>query len=234
MLVALLGRLLSIVLIDLVLSGDNALVIGMAAHRLPPGQRRWAIVLGGLGAIALRVLFTALAALLLAIPFLRAIGGLLIGWIGFKLVHEESETRDIAPATSLWEAVQTITLADFVMSFDNMLAVGGAAHGTVELLAFGLLVSMPLILFGSGLIALLLDRLRWLLWVGVAVLGVTGGRMIVEDPIVAARLHPVLERPLVVGFGVVVCGSAAWPFVRRTLRRRSGLPSGDGRGHADA
>ncbi|MCX2727811.1 TerC family protein [Thermomicrobium sp. 4228-Ro] len=219
MITVFLGRLLSIVLIDLVLSGDNALVIGMAAHQLPPRQRRWAIVLGGAGAIALRVLFTALAALLLAIPLLRAMGGLLVGWIGFKLVREESEARVLAPALSLWEAIQTITLADFVMSFDNMLAVGGASHGTVELLAFGLLLSMPLILFGSGVIAALLDRVRWLVWIGVGVLAVTGGRMIVEDPIVSAWLGESLAWPAVGLFSTAIGIVALWPSMRRRLRR---------------
>jgi len=224
---AFLGRLASIVLIDLVLSGDNALVVGMAAHRLPPRQRRWAILLGGAGAIVLRVLCTALAALLLAVPLLQASGGLLVGWIGYKLVREEGEGREIAPASSLWEAVQTIALADLVMSFDNMLAVGGAAHGTVELLVFGLFVSMPLIFFGSGLVALMLDRFRWFLWAGVAVLAFIGGRMIVDDPVVAARTSPVVQWPIVLGFGLVVCIAAGWPLVRR--RWQHGAARSEGR-----
>lgn len=223
MLLGFFGRLASIVTIDLVLSGDNALVIGMVAHRLPPRQRRWAMLLGGMGAIGLRVAFTALAALLLAIPLLQAIGGLLIGWIGFKLAREEAGERAIAPASSLREAVQTITLADFVMSFDNMLAVGGASHGTVELLVFGLLLSMSLLLFGSGLIAAVLDRVRWLVWVGVAVLAVTGGRMIVEDPIVRAHASEALVWPAVAIFSGTVGLAAAWPkLVHRWARQRRG------------
>lgn len=208
-------RLGSIAVVDLVLSGDNALVIGMAAHRLPPRQRRWAIVLGGVGAIGLRVLFTALAALLLVIPLLGAIGGLLIYWIGYKLVQDEGSERPIDPAGSLWEAIQTITLADFVMSFDNMLAVGGAAHGSVPSLTFGLLLSMPLILFGSRLVAALLDRVPWLLWVGVVVLIVTGTRLIAEDPWIEEHLGRAVVLPLATGLAIVATVATLAGRVRR-------------------
>ena len=123
------AKIASIVLIDLVLSGDNAVVIGMAARRLPADARKRAILFGGVGAVVLRVTFTILAALLLDIPLLRAIGGVLLLWIAYKLVRPHEETHNVSAANSLSQAVKTIILADFVMSLDNILAVGGASEG---------------------------------------------------------------------------------------------------------
>ncbi len=216
----LLTGILSIVVVDLVLSGDNALVIGMAAHRLPPRQRRWAIVLGGAGAIGLRVTFTALAAVLLAIPLLEAGGGLLLAWIAYKLLRQETGEHNITPAESFFGAVQTITLADLVMSLDNMLAVGGAAHGSIELLVFGLLLSMPLLLFGSSLVARLLNRIPALIWLGVLVLTVTAARMLVDDPLIAQRLGDELHLPALLSLAAGLTGLVTTPAVLRWRRTR--------------
>ena len=216
-----LPRIASIVVIDLVLSGDNALVIGMAAHRLPPGQRRWVIVLGGAGAITLRIAFTALAALLLMVPLLKAAGGVLLLWIAYKLVRAEAGTYEVATAESFLGAVQTIIVADLVMSFDNMLAVGGAAHGSIPLLIFGLLLSMPLLLFGSSLVARLLDRLPVLLWAGVVVLTVTAARMLVDDPLVARQLRAAPHLSSVLALVVGLTGLVTAPAARRWCRRRA-------------
>ncbi|GBD17154.1 hypothetical protein HRbin26_02068 [bacterium HR26] len=218
--VHLLTGIFSIVVVDLVLSGDNALVIGMAAHRLPPRQRRWAIILGGAGAIALRVTFTALAAVLLAIPLLEAGGGLLLTWIAYKLLREEASEHNIVASESFFGAVQTITLADLVMSLDNMLAVGGAAHGSIELLIFGLLLSMPLLLFGSSLVARLLNRVPSLLWLGVLVLTVTSARMLVDDPLIAQRLGNELHLPALVILAAGLTGLVTTPAVLRWRRTR--------------
>lgn len=217
----LLTGIFSIVIVDLVLSGDNALVIGMAAHRLPPRQRRWAIILGGAGAIALRITFTALAAVLLAIPLLEAGGGLLLTWIAYKLLREETEEHNIVAAESFFGAVQTITLADLVMSLDNMLAVGGAAHGSIELLLFGLLLSMPLLLFGSSLVARLLNRVPSLLWLGVLVLTVTAARMLVDDPLIAQWLGADLHLPALIGLAAGLTGLVATPTALHWWRKRS-------------
>jgi YjbE family integral membrane protein len=179
-----LSRLLTIILIDLVLSGDNAVVIGMAARRLPPASRRRAIILGGVGAVVLRVIFTAMAALLLDVPLLQAIGGVLLLWIAYKLVRPVDHTVPVSEAESLAQAVRTIILADVVMSLDNILAVGGAAHGHLGLLLFGLALSIPILLMGSEMVARLLGRLPILVYLGVIVLVVTAVRMILEDDVV--------------------------------------------------
>jgi YjbE family integral membrane protein len=183
------AKIASIVLIDLVLSGDNAVVIGMAARSLPPDARKRAILFGGLGAVALRVTFTILAALLLDIPLLRAIGGLLLLWIAYKLVRPHSDAHNVSEAHSLSQAVQTIILADLVMSLDNILAVGGASEGHLGLLIFGLLFSIPILMLGSELVARVLGRLPILLYVGVVVLVLTATRMILHDDIVKDFYH---------------------------------------------
>ena len=172
----------SIVMIDLVLSGDNAVVIGMAARRLPPEQQRKALIFGAGGAVGLRILFTAMTALLLGIPLLQAIGGLLLIWIAYKLLRAESKEHQVKEGNTLFEAIRTIVLADVIMSLDNILAVGGAAHGSVGLLMFGLMLSMPIILFGSRLVATLMNRLPWLVSVGSAVLAYTAAEMVLNDP----------------------------------------------------
>jgi YjbE family integral membrane protein len=179
------GSLGQIIAFDLILSGDNAVVIGMAANRLPPIHRRRAIVIGGAGAVILRVIFTALVALLLDVPLIQAAGGLLLIWIAYRLVkpHGSEEAR-VTEADTLMQAIRTIIIADAVMSLDNMLAVGAAAHGELWLLLFGLGLSIPLLLFGSELISRLLSRVPVLMWVGVLILLHTSVHMVEADPII--------------------------------------------------
>lgn len=180
--------LLRIVIIDLVLSGDNAVVIGMAAHRLPLRQRKQAIVIGGGAAIVLRIALTTVAALLLKIPVLQLIGGLLLIWIAFKLLKQEEESHEgVRIATSMREAVFTILLADLVMSTDNVLGVAGASEGNVQLLLFGLILSMIILMWMGSIVATLINRFGWLSYVGAAVIAWTGALMIFEDPFVAQR-----------------------------------------------
>lgn len=176
------SALASIVIIDLVLSGDNAVVIGMAAHSLPERQRKLAIVIGGAAAVALRVASTGVASMLLLIPVLKLVGGLLLIWIAFSLLEEEEEDHERTKlASSFRTAIQTILMADFVMSLDNVLAVAGAAHGDVPLLIFGLALSMPIIMFSGSIVAALIDRLWWLAYVGSGVIAWTGAAMVIED-----------------------------------------------------
>lgn len=202
------GAVLTIVIIDLVLSGDNAVVIGMAASRLDPKQRRKAIIWGGAGAVGLRMIFTAAAALLLGIPLLQAIGSVLLFWIAFKLLKPEEEEHHIDAASNLRGALQTIIMADVVMSLDNILAVGGAAHGHIGLLLFGLALSIPILLFGSSLIARMIDSYPILNYIGAGVLVVTAARMFLEDEIVHENLHinTMVEIALVIVAVVVVLG----------------------------
>ncbi|HWV34164.1 MAG TPA: TerC family protein [Thermomicrobiales bacterium] len=185
-----LQKLFSIIVVDLVLSGDNAVVIGMAARRLSAANRKKAIIWGGAGAIVLRVIFTAAAALLLDVPLLQAIGGILLIFIAFRLVSPEGdgESAHVREADSLGQAIQTIILADVVMSLDNIIAVGGTAEGHLGLLLFGLIVSISLILFGSNLVAMLLQRYPWLLLIGVLVLVHAAVKMFLHDGFVADAL----------------------------------------------
>jgi YjbE family integral membrane protein len=184
-----LQAIISIIIIDLVLSGDNAVVIGMAARSLSPENRRKAIIFGGAGAVGLRILFTALATILLGIPYLQAIGGLLLIYIAYKLIRPQSGGHEnIREAGSLREAIQTIILADVVMSLDNILAVAGAAHGDVRLLIFGLLLSIPILLFGSELVARLLGRFPAFLYLGAFVLVHAAVAMLLHDPTIADRI----------------------------------------------
>ena len=201
----LVGALISIIIIDLVLSGDNAVVIGMAASRLPPEQRRKAIIWGGAGAVGLRMFFTVLAALLLDVPLLQAIGAFLLLYIAFKLLKPVEAHHDVAAAGSLREALKTIILADVVMSLDNILAVGGAAHGNIWLLLFGLGLSVPILLFGSSLIARAIDRYPILNYIGSGILVITATRMFLEDAVV----HDYISFSLPVEILVIAAVTAA-------------------------
>jgi YjbE family integral membrane protein len=177
-----------ITIINLVLSGDNAVVIGMAAHRLPANQRRMAIILGGSVAIVLRVILTAVAALLLTITGLQLVGGVLLIWIAFKLLKEEEESKEgIRVAASMREAIMTILIADFIMSTDNVLGVAGASEGNLKLLLFGLVLSMIIVMWMGSLIATLINRFWWLSYVGAAVIAWTGAMMMFEDRLVLER-----------------------------------------------
>jgi YjbE family integral membrane protein len=199
-----LSAVISIVIIDLVLSGDNAVVIGMAARSLSEENRRKAIIFGGAGAIGLRILFTALATVLLGIPGLQAAGGLLLFYIAYKLIRPQHEDAhdSVKAAGSLREAVKTIVLADVVMSLDNILAVGGAAHGRLELLIFGLLLSIPIILFGSELVARLLARFPGFLYVGVYVLVHAAVAMILHDPKIPDHIQTTTLQELVLSLAI--------------------------------
>jgi YjbE family integral membrane protein len=183
-----------IIIINLVLSGDNAVVIGMAARRLPARERRIAIVVGGIIAIVLRIVLTVLAARLLQLSGLRIGGGILLIWIGFKLLKEEEAAEGVKAATSMREAVMTILVADLVMSTDNVLGVAAASHNNDVLLIFGLVGSMAIILWMGGIVANLINRFGWLSYVGAAVIIWTGALMIFDDPVIARRSwisHPI-------------------------------------------
>ena len=185
----LLSAALIIILIDLVLSGDNAVVIGMAAHRLPPRQRRMAIMFGAGAAVVLRIALTAIATLLLQLPWIRLVGGALLLWIGFKLLKEEEEQHEGARGSGgFLEAISTIIVADVVMSVDNILGVAAAANGDLGLLIFGLVLSMAIMMAGGSLIASMIDRFWWLAYVGSAVIIWTGADMMFEDAVVESVL----------------------------------------------
>jgi len=204
-------HLLQITLIDLVLSSDNAIVIGMACRGLPPKLRRMAILYGTMGAIVLRVALTGLTTWMLDIPLLKMIGGGLLLWISLKLMLGfGDEEGEIAKGDTLCEAVKTIILADLIMGLDNVLAIGGAAHGDIWLVLFGLGFSIPLLMWGSSWVARLMGRYPALVYGGAGLLAYTGAEMCLEDPYVwkVANEHLFNHAwvPLAVALGVVLVG----------------------------
>ena len=180
-----LGRLLSIILIDLILAGDNAVIIAMAVRSLPREKRRMGIILGSGAAVLLRVLITFFVSQMLQISFLKLIGGALILWIAVKLfIHGLPEETGEKKATTLAQAIKIIVVADITMSLDNMLAVGGASGGSVFLLLFGLGLSIPLIVLTSNLLSTLMDKYPVIIYIGAGVLGKVGAEMMITDPAV--------------------------------------------------
>ena len=180
-----------IILIDIVLSGDNAVVIALACRNLSPEQRRTGIFWGVAGAVSLRVVLTVFAALVLNFPWLKFVGGLLLFWIAVKLMLPEDEDgHDIKPSSHLWGAVKTIVVADFVMSLDNVIGVAGAAHGSLVLLLFGLAVSIPLIVWSSQVIMHWMERFPVIVLLGAGLLGYVAAEMLLTDPGLLALLPP--------------------------------------------
>ena len=175
-----LSALLAIIVIDLVLAGDNAIVIGLAARRLPKDQQKKVIIWGTIGAIAIRALATLVVVWLLKIPGLLLIGGALLIWIAYKLIAEGKD-HDIKAEEGFWSAIKTIIIADALMGIDNVLAVAGAAHGNFSLVIIGLLVSIPVVVWGSTLILKWVDRYPIIITIGAAVLAYTAAKMIVDE-----------------------------------------------------
>jgi YjbE family integral membrane protein len=181
--------LLEIIWIDILLSGDNAVVIALACRALPEGQRTLGVMLGSGVAVALRVVFTVLVVELLGLPFVKIAGGVLLLWIAVRLTRAEERQKEIAPANTLWSAIRIIVVADAVMSLDNMMAVAAAAKGSKLLILLGLALSIPLLVFGSTLLLALLHRFPVLVWAGAGLLGWIAGDLIGSDPDLAAWLR---------------------------------------------
>ncbi|RWZ55142.1 TerC family protein [Halobacillus fulvus] len=181
--------ILVIISIDLILGGDNAVVIALASRNLPKEQRNKAILLGTGLAIGARVLLTAVALYLLQIPFLQLIGGLLLVYIAIKLLVENEAQPNIKSGDNLWGAVKTIVFADLVMGFDNVLAIAGASHNNILLVIMGLLISVPIIIWGSRFILKWMDRFPTLVYFGAGILAYTAAEMVLEDQYVMQRMH---------------------------------------------
>lgn len=182
--------LLQIIWIDLLLSGDNAVVIALACRKLPADQRKMGILLGAGAAVGLRIIFAFFITFLLGVPFLKIAGGVLLFWIAVKLATDEhDEHEDVAASENLWGAVRTIAIADAVMSLDNVVAIAAAAKGHPELFIFGLLLTIPLIIAGSTLLSTILQKYPFLVWLGAALLGWIAGEMIVDDVLVVGWLQ---------------------------------------------
>ena len=205
--------LFSIIVIDIVLGGDNAIVIAMASRNLPDKQRNRAIVFGTGAAIAVRAALTFVAVYLLSVPFLRLMGGLLLVWIAFNLLTSCKEHADVQAGANLGQAIRTIVIADVVMGLDNVLAIAGAAdtaHNSYFLVILGLLISVPIIIWGSKIILTFMDRFPIVIYVGAGVLAWTAGKMITDDHIVHAWLasipHAAVWLPLLLIVAVLAFG----------------------------
>lgn len=215
-------RLFGIIVIDLTLAGDNALVIALAVRNLPPRQQFWGRVWGTLGAVVLRLVFIAITTYLLKIPLLQLVGGLLLLWIAVRLVRPGGSEEHVREGASLWDAMWIIVVADAVMSLDNVLAVAAAAGGHMSLVIIGIALSLPLVMWGSGILARLMDRFVWIIWLGGGILGWVAGDMILKDPIVAGWLQgapPAVDLvPWVLGAGLAALG---WWLSARRRRARA-------------
>lgn len=207
-----------ILMINLVLSGDNAMVIAMASKNLPDKHRKRAVWWGAAGAVGLRCILTFAAVLLLKIPYIQAGGAILLLWISFKLLLEEEEELRIEGSSSVWRSVRTILLADFVMSLDNVLAIAGLAKGDLSLIVIGIAISIPIVVWGSGIIVGWLHRFPVLVFIGAYILAYTAGNMLLQDAkfgAVISFLLPTLHSMLPVVLGIIVVATGM--LKRRTV-----------------
>jgi YjbE family integral membrane protein len=182
-----------IIWINVLLSGDNALVIAMACRGLAPRQRLWGMVIGAGIAVVLLIAFTGIVARLMVLPYLKLVGGLALLVIAAKLLVPEDEGDEVTAGTSLWHAIRIVVIADIVMSLDNVIAVAAAANGQLSLLILGLAVSIPMIIAGAALIMMVLDRFPILVWLGATLLGWIAGDVIESDPAVQPFVHRLLD-----------------------------------------
>ncbi|MBA2673385.1 TerC family protein [Ramlibacter sp.] len=222
------SALLAIILIDLVLAGDNAIVIALAARNLPPQLQKKAILWGTMGAIAVRSVMTIGVVWLLKIPGLMLAGGLGLLWIAYRLLAEDSGGKEHGPvATTFWGAMKTIVVADALMGVDNVLGVAGAAHGAFDLVLIGLLVSVPIVVFGSTVVLKLVERFPLIIHAGAAVLAFTAARMIVHEPLLDAVFDPPEMLHTVARWGTYLAAIAGvlaagwWAARRRAARPQS-------------
>jgi len=210
-------QLFEILFVNLILSGDNAIVIAMATVKLTGRERRLAIVLGTGASVVLRVAMTLAAGRVLTLPWVQAAGGVLLAWLALSLLFSEHAAARRRPSPRrAWGAALTITLADLTMSFDNVVALASIAAGNERLLLIGLVISVSLIMFASGLIARVMARLQWLQWIGAAILAVTAGGMIGQDHAVSQHLGHAPWLPVAVAFAIA--GIGYWLSLR--IRRR--------------
>ena len=224
-------RWVKIVIIDLLLAGDNALVIALAVRTLPRRQQLLGRLWGTAGAVVLRLLFIAIITVLLRVPLLQFVGGGALVWIAIKLIRQDAGGDGEGHArqgTSLLEAIWIIIIADITMSLDNVIAIAGAAHGDLFLVAFGIALSIPIVVWASGMLARLMNRYAWIIWVGGGVLGEVSGDMMIHDRVVHAWLGPiadVLNYPLrVLLFGSIT--GLGWWLAQRAKAQRAKAPEG--------
>lgn len=219
------SALLAIILIDLVLAGDNAIVIALAARALPKHLQKKAIVWGTVGAIVVRSLMTIGVVWLLKVPGLLLVGGLGLLWIAYKLIaNSDDHDEHGVVATTFWGAMKTIIVADALMGVDNVLGVAGAAHGAFDLVVIGLLISVPIVVFGSSVVLKLVDRFPAIMYIGAGVLAYTAAKMIVTEPMLASvfgtKENPAVALRYAVEAGcIVLVLGLAWLATRKKSRR---------------
>lgn len=215
-------EIFEIVWINILLSGDNAILIALACRQLPVKQRRWGVFLGALGGVILRVIFTLVIVELMAVPLLKAFGSILLLIVAVKLLIDETDHSDVKAKPNLWGAVVSIIMADAVMSLDNVIAIAAAARGSSHLIIFGLALSVPIVMFGAGFLLKVLERFPALVWAGAGLLGWVAGDMAAADPFLLERLHGVdhaaLERWLSIGGAAFVLATAFAVQVYRQWR----------------
>lgn len=219
-------KLVQIIWINIILSGDNAVVIAMACRGLPPDKQRPGMVLGALVAVVLRIVFTVVVAALLSTPFLKIVGGCLLLWISVKLVLGEDEEGGgvVQQTAQLWHAIRTVAIADAVMSLDNVLAIAAVAKDSATLLITGLIISVPLIVAGSAIIMAVLSRLPLLVWAGAALLGWVAGDMLVSDPWLLGTLGEELIQRIelpAAAIGAVFVVALGYVLSRRAARHKT-------------
>ena len=213
---------LSLVLIDLLLAGDNALVIAMAVRTLSPRERRIGIVFGAAGAVVLRIAITIIAAQILTVEFIKLAGGLLVVWIAVKVMRDAAEPpAESAVQRTFMRAIGFIVVADITMSTDNVLAIAGASRGSIPLIIFGLGLSIPFIVLSSNVIAVVMDRYPFTVWLGAAILGRVGGEMMATDPYIERVFHPPQAAVYAVEAAAIALIVAAGRFFRHDRFHRS-------------
>jgi YjbE family integral membrane protein len=216
------ARWIEIMVLNLTLSGDNALVIALAVRHLPRRQALEGRIWGTVGAVVLRILFTGVVVILLRLPLLQAVGGAVLVWIAVRLLIQEEAAHQVRHGTTLLEAVTIIMIADIIMSLDNVLAVAAAARGDLLLVVLGVALSIPIVVWGAGLLARLMGRYPWIVDLGAGILGWVAGGMVVDDPVLRRWFGEAVMDPLrwtlpgVLGVGVIVGGR--W-WTRRRSRR---------------
>ena len=224
--------ILRIIGINIILSGDNAIVIALACRSLPPRQRVIGIILGAGAAVVLRILFTVVVQQLFDVPWLKLVGGLILLWIAVKLLLGDEASEDsVRSGANVWEAVKIVAIADIVMSLDNVLAIAAAAGGNTNLIILGLVISIPLVVFGATLLTWLLDRLPILVWAGAALLGWVAGELLATEPILQPFVLAVAESlgvtakvvtRVVEASGAVLVVVVGWVLTRVSARRTAG------------
>jgi YjbE family integral membrane protein len=215
---------INIIIIDIILGGDNAVVIALACRRLPENRRNKAIILGTGLAVLLRICLTAVTVILLKIPLLLLLGGFLLLYIAYKLIADQDEDMTIKAGNTLWSAIRTIVVADLVMGLDNILGIAGASNGRIELVILGLCISVPIIIWGSKIVLVAMDHIPGLIYIGGGVLAYTASKMILGEPIVDQWLEDHLNLKPIITFTFIL-GVLIFGWYKNFMGARTSNPS---------